>query len=578
MALQGQKLPWLFVLFLLSILRPVSSQYLLIPNSAKSYGPDGPWNAFLIRIGSNNQPVNVYFGGTFASVIISSRICDPTKSSCPARDVGGGVYNTSSSTTANTNSIAITGSGVNSLGLGGGDLLGITGSTAVMMDRMVLGDGLLQQTVQNVSINRVDSASQALPGGASYDLQVGFLSTGAPNLIQVFGFGDDRPPINATIPVNQLATNGATGSRAWGMHIGSAQLGQSGSLILGGYDRSRVASDPATFDIANGGDMQVILQTIKFGVMEGDSPWGSTPTSNMLVSDNSTSSSNPQLTLKLSTVPPYLYLPENTCNEMAKYLPVTFAANFGLYLWNTSDPKYSLIVNSTAYIEFGFSYRSGSYPIKIPMKLLALQLEAPFPVTTTAPYFPCRPTIGDNADYHLGRAFLQGAFVGLSWKPNKWWLAQAPGPAMQTSDIYDINPDDTTITAMSDVDWAGSWKTVLTVTNSTAGTTTGPGSSPTTSGTSSSQNGEPPSTQGLSGGAKAGIAIGVIGGLAILAGVVFLFMRRRRQGDGASELEAPPTEMQAVKQPLQSDYVEADNYAYNPQPIAPVEMDSGHRN
>lgn len=582
---RGQTFVWLFVLSFLSILRPASSKYLLIPNSAKSYGPDGPWNAFSIIVGSPGQNIDVYMGGVFSSAILSANICNfsnnTAKPSCPARSIGGGVYNATKSTTSDTTSIQITDSGSINLGYAPASALVLTGSSALMMDSMVIGDGpLLQQTVTNTSINRINQATQSLPGGGSYDLQVSFLSMGAPDLIQIFGVGPGKPSINATIPVNQLVTNGATNSRSWGMHIGSAQLKQPGSLILGGYDRSRVASDPAAFDIKNGGDLEVVLQNITFGVMQGGSPWGlgATPQGNLLTSD-AVGTTTPQIPIQLTTISPYLYLPQNTCSEIAKHLPVTFAPAFGLYIWNTSDPQFTLIVNSTAYIEFGFVYRGGQYPVKIPMKLLALQLESPFPVTSTTTYFPCRPTTGSSPVYYLGRSFMQGAFLGLSWSTNKFWLAQAPGPALTTSDIYEIGPNDATITAMANVDWAASWTGVLAVDKSNSVGAAEPSSSGNSSPGDPSPGGSSPG-----GSSTGGIVGGVVGGLAVLlvvAGAVFFVMRRRRarnRGTAIVEMGGSSVEMTA-KQPLQAELpesspVEADNYAYNPQP--PAELDGGN--
>lgn len=560
---------WLFVL---SILRPVSSKYLLVPGSTKSYGPDGPWNAFSIAVGDPAQNIDLYMGGAFSSAILSSSICNfsngTAKPSCPARDFGGGVYNSNKSRTSNTTAILLTDNGNISLGYGAGNLLNITGNSKLMMDRLVIGDGpLLQQVIGNTSINRIDEATQVLPGGDEYDLQVSFLSMGASDSVQVFS-RDNGQIINATIPVNQLVLNGATGSRSWGMHVGSAQLKQPGSLVIGGYDRSRVASDPATFDIKGGGDLEVVLQNITFGVMQGESPWGSTPQGNLLISDaiTTTSTANTQISTILTAVSPYLYLPQNTCSEIAKYLPITFAPSFGLYLWDTNDPKFALIVNSTAYIQFGFSYRGGQYPVKIPMKLLALQLVAPFPVTSMTAYFPCRPVTGTSPAYFLGRSFLQGAFLGLSWSTNKFWLAQAPGPSMSTSDIYDIDPNDATITAMANVDWAASWNSVLKVGKTGAGDSDSAGSS-----------------QKTSKGSSTGVIVGgVVGGLAVLlivAAAVFFVLRRRKQNAATVKQSESSVEM-TVKQPLQAESigsspVEADNYAYNP-PHPPVELDGGN--
>ncbi|RPB05645.1 hypothetical protein L873DRAFT_1839721 [Choiromyces venosus 120613-1] len=499
----------------------VRSQYLRIPNAEKTYGPDGPWNAVWVKVGpSPGQKIDVYPGGGINSAIISNSICKNSdgsdKKTCPAKDVGGGVYAPISSGQEDS-----TARGSTSLGYNAGDVLGLSGRTVVTKENMTFGEGLMEGVVPDAGINRIDEATHTLPGGAKYDLQVGFLSMGGVDLYKTFS--EEKPDSGAAVPLSYLENTKAIGSRSWSMHIGSATLGQNSSVIYGGYDRSRVVSEAAVFDIKDGVDMEVVLQNIGFGLIVGEPPWESKkiPYGNMLTPNSSASTTPPnaeyKLPTQLSAVPPYLYLPQSTCNAIAQHLPIYLASNLGLYLWNTTNPLYETLVNSTAYLEFTFSSSniSSTFPIKVPLKLLALQLTSPFPVDKPTPYFPCRPTTGPK--YYLGRSFLQAASIGASWSTQKFWLAQAPGPdAGSSSDIVSIPTDNLSITPATGADWAKSWASALRAHNVERQTTT-------------------QSKNTLPIGATVGIVLGIVLAVVGFIGGYILILWKRRNEENVEE-------------------------------------------
>ncbi|OCL03475.1 hypothetical protein AOQ84DRAFT_419065 [Glonium stellatum] len=115
--------------------------------------------------------------------------------------------------------------------------------------------------------------------------------------------------------------------------------------------------------------------------------------------------------------------------------------------------------------------------------------------------------------FHLGRAFLQAAFVAQNWQTDKTWLAQAPGPSLPATNIKTIAAGDDTLIGMpSPPSWEDTWKGVLVPLTS----------SPTAE-----------SASGLSTGAKVGIGVGVaVGALVVLMGAG-LWLWRRRRGAGA---------------------------------------------
>ena len=208
-----------------------------------------------------------------------------------------------------------------------------------------------------------------------------------------------------------------------------------------------------------------------------------------------------------------------------RYLPVYFDVDLGLYIWNTTHPSFARIVSSPHYMSLTFASDTSSgsgtsaNTIQVPFALLNLTLENPL-VTTSMQYFPCSPyTPADGATYHLGRAFLQAAYLAQSWQTNKTLLSQAPGPdnAGRNEDIKTISTTDTSITPMINAPlWNATWATKL---KALAANSNSP--PPTT--------GSPDlSSSGLSGGAIAGIVVGAVVGLAIIAALVFFLLRRKR--------------------------------------------------
>ena len=217
-----------------------------------------------------------------------------------------------------------------------------------------------------------------------------------------------------------------------------------------------------------------------------------------------------------------------TCAAIAQHLPISLQAYSDLYIWNTTDPLYSSIIKSPAYLAFVFSTSgTNNLTIKIPFQLLNLTLDNPI-ATPPVPYFPCKPfnaTDGSN-HYFFGKAFLQAAFLGMNWEKSQFFLAQAPGPGAAAPNIQAIASDATTIESDPISSFAASWDQTWTPIGTSAANSSG----------SSNSNAPPNGGSGLSVGAKAGIAVGIIVGVLAIAGlVIFLCLRKRRRG----KAEAP---------------------------------------
>lgn len=577
---------WSGLLLASSLLSAVSADETATPFlmnwAGRSYGPDGPWQAVNVSIGTPKQPVSLYPGGIWGSHILTPYICQNKSLSPTCYAQQAGLFNPDNSSTFNNHSIALYETGQITTGIHAIPEYGFMKNS---MDNMDIG-GVI---IPNVTILTVMNISQTYPGGRSYPVEVGILSLGAPRYNTSYTESDGRPPLNTTFINSYLYTNGggkAIPSYSYGLHIGSAALNIPGSLLLGGYDQSRalapVSAQPYT-SAEPGGSFVIELLDIGIGVATGGSPWNFTNKTGLLIQGDSSPSSPQTLPVTVSPVDPYLYLPKSTCDAIAAELPVEYHADMGLYYWNTTSPEYSKIVTSPAYLGFTFqlnTLNTANFTVKVPFALLNLTLEAPL-VSTPTQYFPC---FTSNGTYGLGRAFLQAAFVGANWSNGgvgNWFLAQAPGPNYQAiPSTTVIAPGDQSLTG-SQNSWLDTW---------TAHWTPLPEPSGVSNAADSSASG---SSGGLSSGAKAGIGIGAsIGGLLIIAGILLCLLRRGRPED-TSKAEATPLQaspamvapaavMESYK-PYKDMGPSKQTYAYygGPPPVvpgsvprAPVELDN----
>ncbi|KAB8069873.1 aspartic peptidase domain-containing protein [Aspergillus leporis] len=495
----------LLFLFLLSVLRDVTyaAKPLVMNWSSQAYGPDGPWQAVTIAVGSNRQSVDLYPGANWATTILADTICSNTTLSTTCYAARAGTYNQSESTTA----VALNRSSweTSYWNVQGGSIQGTVG------DQVNVGS-----LVPNVSFTAIYQTYQTYPNGQAYPVPVGNLALGAPYLKNVVS------GLSLNMIAAWLYTSGGENSipsYSYGLHIGSVNPAIPGSLVLGGYDKSRilgeVSSQPVSLNPSSSGIWQIVLKDIGLGVAAGGSPFGFSSKTGLF-----TQSSGVVLP-KLATIDPtkpYMYLPEATCDAITSAFPVSFDSGLGLYIWDPTRSNYANITSSTTYLSFSFKkdgLNDQTITVKVPLQLLTLTLQDPL-VDHNITYFPCFHSTDTPV---LGRAFLQAAFVGVNWfKGNNtgtWFLGQAPGPGLSNADITAINVLDSTL-AVSENSWEQSWaKYWHPLANSGSGNSTSPDG-------------------GLSTGAKAGIGVGVgVGGMVLIAAVVWIVMLRRRRHQAA---------------------------------------------
>lgn len=289
----------------------------------------------------------------------------------------------------------------------------------------------------------------------------------------------------------------------------------------------------------NGAAGTIDLVDVQLSVVAGASPWNSTTIPGFLAAGNS--SMGNILPVTMLPEAPYLNLPQSTCDAIAAWLPLTYNPSLGLYTWNINDPLYRKIITSPSVLSFILrrdQLNTANLTINVPFLLLNLTLQPPLTNIPVA-YFPCNAQAHDR--YSLGRAFLQAAFIGANWNANNaqgvWWLAQAPGPAVefQTS-VKELQDQDTAIAASSS-SWLASWQDSWTlleeeskVVNATSTAASAPG--PTDSDTSShapAAKSDSTTGMGLSTAVRGAIGAAIIVSvLAVMCLGIYLFRKKRK--------------------------------------------------
>ena len=506
--------------------------------STETFGPDGPWQAVEIGVGSA-QTIYMYPGAEWMTRVLPSDYCNYNRS-LPCNAIKAGLYNKEQSELGGSGSSALIqwqpgADYMYGLDVGGEGL-------TMWVDDMDVGG----ETISNVSMALLGENFAVYPDASQIPLSVGCLGIGAPeNVNQTFSnsFG---PAVNASLIPGYLWEQGTTASNSFGMHIGSAANAPTeGSLYFGGYDRNRIVGDVITGeDSAHG---PVTLIDISIDVVDGVSPWKFDKTLGGLLADGNSSITSAGLDIAIDGCSPYLTLPRSTCDAIGSHLPVDFDEDLGLYIWQTGNPKYRQIAGSASALRFTFFSGSNTRnaSISVPFPHLNLTLGEPLVGTDedSKQYFPCYTGSGR---YTLGRAFLQDAFVGANWGAKTWWLAQAPGPKVPGPDIVELNDGDTEVEPSANdwkESWSGSWKALSRADVSSTNT----GGEPV-SGDETDENVANDQQGGLSVGAKAGIGAGVaVVGIAAIGALAFFLFKRRKgakaaasEGSGSGNLEVSP--------------------------------------
>ncbi|KAJ5701420.1 hypothetical protein N7488_008968 [Penicillium malachiteum] len=493
--------------------------------SDTTYGYDGPWHAVKVKLGSEDQVIDMYPGGSWDTYVLLDTLCDnTTKISSYCYGDSAGLFNPDNSDTWNGNAISLSPDHAwSEIQWGYTDEVTLNAYAYRALDSIDV-EGRVTSSSNMIAI---EQGYFTYPGGDIYPLEVGVLAMGCPDANQSFSRNNGESPLNGTFISSYLYENNEIPSYSYGMHIGAPKFSIPGSLYLGGYDKNRLLGTVSTQPI-NSGKLPIDMVGISIGVASGGSIWRTSNITGLMSMSNTSLTSG--ITVGIDATNPYIYLPKSTCDAIASYLPVSYHKDLGLYTWDTSNKNYTDVITSPSYLSFNFAKddtNTEEFTINVPFALLNLTLSPPL-VEFDTPYLPLMPTDGDPI---LGRAFLQAAAFGVHWSQAYWYMAQAPGPNNNfVSNVVDIEPSTTSISS-SGSSWEDTWTTYWTDLPESIS------SGNATNSTNASQStATPSSSSGLSTGAKAGIGVGcACAGIVVIGAAIWFFIRRRKNAKPLDE-------------------------------------------
>ncbi|KAI0483276.1 acid protease [Xylariaceae sp. FL0804] len=449
-------------------------------------GNDGSWSTFFLRVGTPEQTVRVLVStASPEALVVLSLGCTAAafqaynNASLPSdcATSRGTLFNTNQST-----------------------------SWSVLGNYNINGDGVGLEA--NLDYSQTAQFAQESVGlgliGPSLDGQiVGGIATTEPFYLGIFGLNNQ--PLNfstlgnssSSSYVTTLRDQGVIPSLSWSYTAGAIYRLKDvyGQLIFSGYDTSRFTENPVSFTLAQDytRDIVVSLQSISY----------SGTTSSTLLSDS--------IEIFIDSTDPNLWLPDDVVDAFEDAFGLTLDDESGLYLIN--DTHHSELLSTDAQVTFRLSdVSTGGAAVEITLPYGAFDLQAQVPlVSTTSYYFPLKRA-ANATQYTLGRTFLQEAYLTVDYETGTFNVSACTWVEGAAENI---------VTIPSSTDDSSCYSSPGGCPSSSSGGDSG--SSGSGSGSKSS------SSSKLGGGAIAGIVIGSLAGVALLAGLVFLLVRRQRK-------------------------------------------------
>ena len=352
---------------------------IVIPASQDFDGNDGPWSSFTLQIGTPPQDVKVFISTAgYQTLPVVPEGCTPTDP--PGCDsLRGGVFIPSQSNTWVQNNK--TANGTFTLALE--ENLGYTGNGEFGYDTVGLG----WQGSDGPSLDQ-----QIVGGIATKEFYLGLFGLN-PRPTNFSTFNDPVPSYMANLKQENLVP-----SLSWSYTAGNQYRPGTvlGSLILGGYDASRLVASNITFPFSDVDvrDLTVEVQNISIDMKNR---------SVSLVKQHKT------IAAFIDSTVPYLYLPSEICEGFEDAFGITWNDSVQAYLVN--DSLHGDLVTQNASVTFSIGPLSGGADrvIDISLPYAAFDLIAQYPlVVNTTRYFPLMRATNES-QYTLGRTFLQEA-------------------------------------------------------------------------------------------------------------------------------------------------------------------------
>ncbi|KUJ09801.1 acid protease [Mollisia scopiformis] len=370
-------------------------------------GNDGPWSSFEIQVGTPAQNLQVFIStSVYQTLVVAPEGCisfDP--SNCAV--LRGGEFYLNASSTWSTNTANLSS---NIYPLLVDTQLGYNGRAELGFDVVTLGwKGSGGPTLQN----------QTVGGFAAKDTYLGLFGI-SPRASNFTTFDNPIPSY-----VQNLRNQSLIPSISWAYTAGNQyRLDQVlGSLVLGGYDKSKLVENDVTwtFNSEDSQDLTVQIESI-------------------IVSDSTKNTS-----LLPSPIPsfldsslPYIWLPVEACKLFEKAFNLVWDNVTELYLVN--DTQHDILQAQNASLTFTLGNLTAGVSVNITLPYAAFDLTASSPlVTNTSRYFPLKRAANDS-QYVLGRTFFQEAYVIADYERGNFSVSQCNWDAEASQEIVPIYP------------------------------------------------------------------------------------------------------------------------------------------
>ncbi|KAL2691931.1 hypothetical protein Neosp_002324 [[Neocosmospora] mangrovei] len=266
----------------------------------------------------------------------------------------------------------------------------------------------------------------------------------------LFGLGIIQGNFNGTVadsPLTQAVKDyGWIPSYSFGYTAGAHYRNAPVSLTLGGYEPSRFKSHNSDFTLTQPDSMErTLVRGIEIMPVNGSAAPDSWGSESVVLSEWDTS-----FDAIFDSSTPYLWLPDDVCDQFAAALNLTYNSTFDLYLLsNEQYREYSKADTlSLTFVlssfdnndNFGDPYDvSGVVNITLPLRAFVSLLQYPFMEETikygepAVPYFMLRKA-HNSTTYILGRSFLQESYLITKYDEGIFSIHQALFPEESSSD------------------------------------------------------------------------------------------------------------------------------------------------
>lgn len=159
----------------------------------------------------------------------------------------------------------------------------------------------------------------------------------------------------------------------------------------------------------------------------------------------------------IDSTTPYLWFPESVCDRFAESLGLTYNESLNIYTFGGNPGQHNVLENAQLTFTFTLSdIQSAGDDVNITLPYEAFDLQLTYPAipgtnygdaNSSAYYFPLRQATNE-AQYTIGRAFLQEAYIITDYERNTFSVHQAvhvADPIGNTSIVSILRPANSTL-------------------------------------------------------------------------------------------------------------------------------------